>query len=53
MENKNVIDEIVINTINELEKMQDTFNTDSIEVLNEDAQFENVGEVVPDENKNN
>ena len=53
MENKDVIDEIVINTINELEKMQDTFNTDSIEVLNEDAQFENVGEVVPDENKNN
>ena len=53
MENKDVIDEIVINTINELEKMQDTFNTDSIEVLNEDAQFENVCEVVPDENKNN
>ena len=53
MENKDVIDEIVINTINELEKMQDTFNTDSIEVLNEDAQFENVGEVVPDENENN
>ena len=53
MENKNVIDEIVNDTINELEKMQDTFNTDSIEVLNEDAQFENVGEVVPDENKNN
>lgn len=53
MENKDVIDEIVINTINELEKMQDTFNTDSIEVLNEDAQFENVCGVVPDENKNN
>ena len=53
MENKDVIDEIVINTINDLEKMQDTFNTDSIEVLNEDAQFENVCEVVPDENKNN
>ena len=52
MENKDIIDEIVINTINDLEKMQDTFNTDSIEVLNEDAQFENVGEVVPDENKN-
>ena len=50
---ENVIDEIVNNTINELEKMQDTFNTDSIEVLNEDAQFENVCEVVPDENKNN
>ena len=53
MENKDTIDEIVINTINDLEKMQDTFNTDSIKVLNEDAQFENVGEVVPDENKNN
>ena len=53
MENKDVIDEIVINTINELEKMQDTFNTDSIEVLNEDAQFENVCEVVLDENENN
>ena len=53
MKNKDVIDKIVINTINELEKMQDTFNTDSIEVLNEDAQFENVGEVVPDENENN
>ena len=53
MENKDVIDEIVINTINDLEKMQDTFNTDSIEVLNEDAQFENVCEVVSDENKNN
>ena len=53
MENKDVIDEIVNDTINDLEKVQDTFNTDSIEVLNEDAQFENVGEVVPDENKNN
>ena len=53
MENKDVIDEIVNNTINELEKMQDTFNTDSIEVLNEDAQFENVSGVVPDENENN
>ena len=53
MENKDVIDEIVNDTINELEKIQDTFNTDSIEVLNEDAQFENVGEVVPDENENN
>ena len=28
MENKDIIDEIVINTINDLEKMQDTFNTD-------------------------
>lgn len=45
MEEKNVIDEIVNDTINELEKMQDTFNTDSIEVLNEDAKFENVSEV--------
>ena len=53
MENKDAIDEIVIGAINDLEKMQDTFNTDSIEVLNEDAQFENVGEVVPDENENN
>ena len=53
MENKDVIDEIENDTINELEKMQDTFNTDSIEVLNEDSQFENVGEVVPDENENN
>ncbi len=53
MENKDIIDEIVIDTINELEKVQDTFNTDSIEVLNEDSQFENVCEVVHDENKNN
>ena len=53
MENKDIIDEIVIDTINELEKVQDTFNTDSIEVLNEDSQFENVCEVVPDENTNN
>lgn len=53
MENKDVIDEIVNDTINELEKMQDTFNTDSIEVLNEDAQFENVIEVESDENENN
>ena len=51
--NNNCLDEIVIDTINELEKMQDTFNTDSIEVLNEDAQFENVCGVVLDENKNN
>ena len=53
MENKDVIDEIVNDTINDLEKVQDTFNNDSIEVLNEDAQFENVGEVVPDENEIN
>ena len=53
MENENIIDEIVIDTINELEKVQDTFNTDSIEVLNEDSQFENVCEVMPDENTNN
>lgn len=53
MENKDIIDEIVNDTINELEKMQDTFNTDSIEVLNEDAQFENVCGVVADENENN
>ena len=53
MENKDVIDEIVNDTINDLEKMQDTFNSDSIEVLNEDAQFENVCEVACDENENN
>lgn len=53
MESKDVIDEIVIDTINELEKVQDTFNTDSIKVLNEDAQFENVCEVETDENENN
>lgn len=53
MKNKDVIDEIVNDTINELEKMQDTFNIDSIEVLNEESQFENVCGVVPDENKNN
>ena len=53
MENKDIIDEIVINTINELEKVQDTFNNDSIEVLNEDAEFENVSVVETDENKNN
>ena len=53
MENKDVIDEIVINTINELEKVQDTFNNDSIEVLNEDAEIENVCEVEVDENENN
>ena len=53
MENKDVMDEIVNDTINELEKMQDTFNTDSIEVLNEDAQFENGIGVETDENENN
>ena len=53
MKNENIIDEIVIDTINELEKVQDTFNTDSIEVLNEDSQFENVCEVVRGENKDN
>ena len=53
MENENIIDEIVIDTIDELETVQDTFNSDSIEVLNEDSQFENVCEVVSDENKNN
>ena len=52
MEERDVIEEIVNNTINDLEKMQDTFNTDSIEVLNEDAQFENVCEVETDENEN-
>ena len=53
MENKDVIDEIVNDTINDLEKMQNTFNTHSIEVLNEDAQFETVCGVETDENKNN
>ena len=53
MENENIIDEIVSDTINDLEKMQDTFNTDSIEVLNEDAQFENISGVETDENENN
>ena len=53
LNNFKLVDEIVIDTINELEKVQDTFNTDSIEVLNEDSQFENVCEVEPDENKNN
>ena len=50
---ENVIEEIVNDIIDELEKMQDTFNTDTIEVLNEDAKFENVSEVKTnaDENK--
>ena len=50
---ENVIDQIVNDTINELEKMQDTFNTDSIEVLNEDAKFENVSEVETNADENN
>lgn len=53
MEERDVIEEIVNNTINDLEKVQDTFNTDSIEVLNEDAKFENVCGVETDENENN
>lgn len=53
MEERDVIEEIVNNTINDLEKVQDTFNTDTIEVLNEDAQFENVCGVETDENENN
>ena len=52
-EKNDVIDEIVDETIEQLEEVQTTFNTDSVEVLNEDAQFENVCGVVPDENKNN
>ena len=50
---ENVIDEIVNDTINDLEKMQDTFNIDTIEVLNEDAIFENVSEVETNEDENN
>ena len=50
---ENVIDEIVNDTINDLEKMQDTFNTDSIEVLNEDAKVENVSEVETNADENN
>lgn len=53
MEEKNVIDEIVEDTINDLEKVQDTFNTDSIDVLNEDAKYENVSEVETDADENN
>jgi hypothetical protein len=53
MEEKNVIDEIVEDTINDLEKVQDTFNTDSIDVLNEDAEFENVSEVETNADENN
>ena len=49
---ENVIDEIVNDTINDLEKMQDTFNTDSIEVLNEDAEFENVSGVESNADEN-
>lgn len=52
-EKNDVIDEIVDETIEQLEEMQTTFNTDSIEVLNEDAEIENVCEVEVDENKNN
>lgn len=48
-EKNNVIDE----TIEQLEEVQTTFNTDSIEVLNEDAEIENVCEVEVDENENN
>ena len=50
--NRACFDEMGIDTINELEKIQDTFNTDSIEVLNEDAQFENISGVETDENEN-
>lgn len=51
-EKNNDIDEIVNETIEQLE-VQSSFNTDSIEVLNEDADIENVSEVEVDENKNN
>lgn len=52
-EKNNDIDEIVNETIEQLEEVQSSFNTDSIEVLNEDADIENVSEVEVDENKNN
>ena len=39
-------------SINEVERVQDTFNTDSIEVLNENAKYENVKGVVENENEN-
>lgn len=50
---ENVINEIVEDTINDLEKVQDTFNTDSIEVLNEDAKYENVSGVENYADENN
>ena len=53
MEEKDIIDEIVVDTIEDLEKVQDTFNTDTIDILNEDAQYENVSGVETDENANN
>lgn len=49
----NDIDKIVNETIEQLEEVQSSFNTDSIEVLNEDADIENISEVEVDENKNN
>ena len=52
-EQNNVIDEIVDETIEQLEEIQTTINTDDIEVLNEDAEIENVCEVEVDENTNN
>lgn len=52
-EQNDVINEIVDETIEQLEEVQTTFNTDSIEVLNEDAEIENVCEVEVDENENN
>ena len=52
-EKNDVIDEIVDETIEQLEDVQTTFDTDSIEVLNEDAEIENVCEVEVDENENN
>ncbi len=36
-----------------MENVQDTFNTDSIENLNEDAIVENLEEVSNNENENN
>lgn len=52
-EQNDVINEIVDETIEQLEEVQTTFNTDSIEVLNEDAEIENICEVEVDENENN
>lgn len=44
--NNNCLDEIVIDTINELEKIQDTFNDDVISDLIDDLNLlENISEV--------
>ena len=56
--NNNCLDEIVIDTINELEKIQDIFNDDVISDLIDDLNLlENISEVEKEgednENKNN